>query len=278
MAKKYTLDFVKQRFLDGGCILLATEYTGSMVPMPYICSCGNQSVITLNNMYSGSRCAKCSGSARNKYSYEYVIKAFEDRGCILLSETYKNADTPLEYVCVCGNISTIRFGNLLQGSLCAVCSPKRIGKRNITHGKYSIYKDDSLPHSSVLSFSSNHVVFQCDCGRIERRVINGDSLGDKKVCTECLKLRRANGMARGCHDYRLWRAAVLASDNYACARCGSGSELRAHHLEPWALNKELRFIVGNGSTLCYMCHKEFHKLFGIKAGSKEFYAFLADTR
>lgn len=58
-------------------------------------------------------------------------------------------------------------------------------------------------------------------------------------------------------EYRLWREAVFARDNYTCIWCGDnkGGNLNADHIKPFALFPELRFAIDNGRTLCEPCHK-----------------------
>lgn len=62
---------------------------------------------------------------------------------------------------------------------------------------------------------------------------------------------------RNTPEYRQWRKAVFERDNYTCQRCGvKGGSLEAHHKIPWIKDKELRFDVDNGLTLCVDCHKK----------------------
>lgn len=57
-------------------------------------------------------------------------------------------------------------------------------------------------------------------------------------------------------EYRLWREAVFARDNFTCLECGiRGGELNADHIKPFALFPELRFAIDNGRTLCVQCHR-----------------------
>lgn len=66
--------------------------------------------------------------------------------------------------------------------------------------------------------------------------------------------------------YRVWRDMVFERDNYTCQKClNRGGSLRAHHIEPWALNEDLRLDEDNGITLCDSCHREYHKKYGYKS-------------
>lgn len=58
-------------------------------------------------------------------------------------------------------------------------------------------------------------------------------------------------------QYKAWRAAVFARDDYTCQICGSrGGRLNADHIKPFAQYPQLRFSVVNGRTLCEPCHKD----------------------
>lgn len=64
--------------------------------------------------------------------------------------------------------------------------------------------------------------------------------------------------------YNTWRREVYERDSYTCQCCGDnkGGNLNAHHLNSYNSNKEQRTDLNNGITLCEICHKEFHKIYG----------------
>ena len=57
-------------------------------------------------------------------------------------------------------------------------------------------------------------------------------------------------------EYSLWRQAVFKRDGYKCVECGSTKKIQGDHIKPFALFPELRFVIDNGRTLCYECHKK----------------------
>ncbi|KKK91355.1 hypothetical protein LCGC14_2713790 [marine sediment metagenome] len=92
---------------------------------------------------------------------------------------------------------------------------------------------------------------------------------EREAIRECKKLWGANhprwkggisskqSKLRGQIEFKLWRSAVFARDNWTCQDCEKqGGRLNAHHIKPFALYPELRFAIDNGVTLCYECHKE----------------------
>lgn len=71
-------------------------------------------------------------------------------------------------------------------------------------------------------------------------------------------------------EFRLWREAVFARDNWTCQKTGKRCiELHPHHILPFAYYPELRFAIDNGITLSKDSHREFHKIYGIKNNTLE---------
>ena len=70
-----------------------------------------------------------------------------------------------------------------------------------------------------------------------------------------------NELIRHSPEYKEWRKADFERDNYICQNCKQrcSGNLNAHHIKPFSTNKELRFSVDNGKTLCVNCHKQEHK-------------------
>ena len=71
-------------------------------------------------------------------------------------------------------------------------------------------------------------------------------------------------------EYRLWREAVFARDNWTCQKYGiKGGKLRVHHIHNFADYPELRFAIDNGITFLDKAHREFHKIYGRKNNTEE---------
>ena len=71
-------------------------------------------------------------------------------------------------------------------------------------------------------------------------------------------------------EYRLWRKACFRRDHFTCQICGRhGGDLIVHHVNNFAEFYEIRCAIDNGIVLCKECHKQFHKIYGIKHNTKE---------
>lgn len=71
--------------------------------------------------------------------------------------------------------------------------------------------------------------------------------------------RRSAVEIRRSTEYKEWRKAVFARDDYTCQHCGArGVKINAHHIKPFAWYPDLRTDVNNGITLCVKCHKAVH--------------------
>jgi len=70
-------------------------------------------------------------------------------------------------------------------------------------------------------------------------------------------------------EYKMWRRAVFARDNWTCQKCRvRGDKINSHHIHNFADFADLRMSIENGITLCKICHKEFHKTYGLKKNTK----------
>ena len=58
--------------------------------------------------------------------------------------------------------------------------------------------------------------------------------------------------------YVEWRKTVFFRDGFRCTKCGTTRDLQAHHIKSWKLNRDSRYEVANGVTLCRKCHLEAH--------------------
>lgn len=71
-------------------------------------------------------------------------------------------------------------------------------------------------------------------------------------------------------EYYEWRKKVYSRDGFTCQCCGDdkGGNLVAHHYINYMENVELRTDINIGITLCNICHKKFHDIYGYTNNNK----------
>jgi 5-methylcytosine-specific restriction endonuclease McrA len=78
-------------------------------------------------------------------------------------------------------------------------------------------------------------------------------------------------------NYIHWAKAIKIRDNFTCQKCKQhGGQLHSHHIESFAKNKDKRYELSNGITLCKACHIKLHKSYGLITNYINLQAFLLD--
>ena len=294
MGKKFTHEHVEKIFTEQNCILI-DKYNDARTPMRYICSCGNESKISFDNFKRGKRCRQCGISKLKdtfKHSYDKVCADFLENGCILLSKEYENGHTPLEYICECGNKSTIRYFDFLKGKRCWNCKSIKLGDRDRldhTYIKDYFEKEGCTLLSEQYENAHQKLRYVCSCGTLSE--INFDKFKLGQRCYNC-KMEKLSGenhykynpeisederlIKRNYPEYREWAKNVKERDNYTCQKCNQvGYKLVSHHIEGYRDNEEKRLDITNGITLCDCCHRHFHSKYGyVNFNEKQFQEFM----
>ena len=116
-----------------------------------------------------------------KLTYDQVHKVFEDGGCELLSEKYKNNNTKMRYKCCCESISEICLNNFQQGKRCMKCS----GNKKYTYEEVKkIFKEAKCELlEKRYKNSSTKIKYRCSCGEINQAKFNHFRQGHR--CNKC---------------------------------------------------------------------------------------------
>jgi hypothetical protein len=191
---KHTFEYVESFFLENGCKLLETEYINNATPMRYICECGDESKITFAKFRDGGRCKKCGirkSHDSQRLPYDYVKDYFENEGCTLLEEEYINNNTPLKYICVCGDINFITFSCFKEGQRCRKCGRKKMAdtQRFKYDDVFKIFKENGCILLSTKYVGANELLdYICSCGNPSK--ISLSKLMNGRRCNECAKEKR----------------------------------------------------------------------------------------
>lgn len=219
-------------------------------------------------------------------TYEEVKTLFEEASCVLLSTEYHRAKDKLRYICSCGNESEIVFDKFRVGQRCSKCKVKKMAdKTRKSYDEVSqIFKDGGCVLLTTEYIDNKQKLsYICECGNEAEIALTKFMAGQR--CQIC-KSRKLSERMSGTnspnykHDrtdeervkqrkypaYIKWRESVYQRDDYTCVNCGRrGCTINAHHIYSYIKFPELRTDVRNGITLCYECHRRFHKAFGISS-------------
>lgn len=178
---------------------------------------------------------------------ETPIKRRDAKRCIKCHLALRKTTKPYNYkgacVCECGNKKA------WHANKCRKCVTVGLPDCKICGGKLSVYKNSNQYNTGICQ--------KCYKGELTKRW-NGNLTNDERGL-----FRTKQPM------YYEWRKRVFDRDKYTCQKCSdnSGGNLCSHHIENFSENKEKRFDVNNGITLCVDCHKSFHKKYGWKGNN-----------
>lgn len=283
MAIKWDIHKIADFFMEHGCILQSSFYKNEDTYLTYTCKCGIVDTKKFSAFKRSPHCRECykeNMSKKMALSLVEVEKHFKDQGCILLSKSYKNAWQYLDYICICGNKSKIQYANFVKGVRCKGCPSKR--KYTEQNLKVIIENFNGKYISQTGIDIDDRVRFICHCGNDSDKSIR--SLVETKRCNKCShesfidKVSGENNSNwnyeltneqreenRDFPEYQQWRRSVFERDNYTCQCCKKkGITLNAHHKDGYHWCVERRLDVDNGITLCDDCHKDFHRVYGVR--------------
>lgn len=194
--------------------------------------------------------------------------------------------------CDCG-VKLVVFGNNLRRGATTSCGCYR--KNSVSTAKLIDLCGRRFGRLIVLSRAEDtqkgipRWKVQCDCGTL--KTICGASLRSEATTScGCYRRERARNFKLTQEDRDRRRLGSITQqacatiarkirrrDRAICLACGAPNSTHVHHLEPWALDRGLRFSPSNLVTLCKECHNQFHLLYGKDAGLEDFDEFLLDV-
>ena len=298
---KYSYEDAVDIFINNNMKVLINkeDYKNASQLINYKCIiCGHESRVSISHVLLGRGCKKCKRKEltdKQRHSFEYVNKCFEDKGCVLLSKDYINNIFPLEYICHCGNYNITSFSSFQNSYFCKHCICEIIGNnRRLNFIDVKNFYNDQGCELLEDHYVNNSTImkYRCSCGTIDYKDFSHFQRGQR--CDECLhKFRVENNtkerhpqwnhnltdeeriIKRNYSEYREWVQKIYQRDNYTCQCCGKrGITLNAHHIESYADNPDLRLDINNGATLCEECHSNkyensFHRIYGTHNNTKE---------
>jgi very-short-patch-repair endonuclease len=123
---------------------------------------------------------------KRKYTLEIVKQIFKDQKCELISTEYINPRTKLDYICNCGNISSITFDHFKRGVRCKKCQGKHLSllySLSFDFVKKEFEKNNCILLSTEYINCDTKLNYICQCGSTSE--ISYDSFRRGSRCMKC---------------------------------------------------------------------------------------------
>jgi predicted nucleic acid-binding Zn-ribbon protein len=203
MARKLTIQQVKEIFAAANFELLASSYKSSKQPLEYSCKvCDYKGTTRLEYVKAGSGCPCCWQARRgesHKHNLEFVREKFAANKLELLERSYLDSKTPLSFRCMeCGYRGKLRFNDLSNGSGCRQCGIRRRAssqKRDFEAFKRDMDEKGIEVLSGVYVNSETKLQFRCKKCRRHWFARPNDVLRATVGCPRCGHQRAGQRLA-----------------------------------------------------------------------------------
>ena len=180
--KKYTIDFIKQKFSEEDYTIVSNEYENGYIRLEYLCPKNHRNSMSWNNFRSGRRCPECQGIRR--IDIGLIRKEFENSRYVLLSEEYIDNQTKLEYLCDKGHFNTMSWGNFNLGKRCPDCANNKVLTIEYVRSKFE-EKGCTLLSTEYIN-SKSKLDYMCSAGHIGSATWDSFYTAEKD-CPRCSK-------------------------------------------------------------------------------------------
>lgn len=165
---------------------LSDAYVGCSSPLEWECAKGHRWRATPGAVKHRTWCPECARLAR-AHTIEEMREVARQRGGQCLSETYRNAATPLEWHCARGHTWRATSNRILQGGWCKQCYYDSM--RGTLESMQALAKSrGGRCLSERYVDAGKHLSWECDKGHTWRAVPY--SIAEGRWCPQCAILRR----------------------------------------------------------------------------------------
>ena len=189
---KYTQQEFENKFHDRyPYVKITGEYKGSAEKIKYICPCCNKEhEKKANEIMNGHFCRQNIGKNNpyKKTTVQFVEEIKNVDPFIKITGEYVNANTPIEFLCKCGNKVTKPPAQMLLGyTKCQKCSHNRItfaefkAKLSVIRPEITITEENINDSDYIIK--SNKISYICECGN--KDIKSMESLLKGVKCPSC---------------------------------------------------------------------------------------------
>lgn len=229
--KKLTLEEIKKRSLEKGFKFLDKKYLGSKHNHNFYCL--KDKIIQLSTF--------------NCINHGYGLNCCKSRKCKLEGVKQRKS---LEEVKIISLEKGFIFLDIIYNG------------NKYKHNFYCLI-DNEIHLATFNSISRNKKLICCKIRKAKARIGPLSSNWNPNLTEE------ERHVGRSSMECNRWKNGIKKKDKFECQICNSKLNLHAHHLESYASNKELRFDMNNGITLCQKHHNLFHREYGKVNNTKQ---------
>lgn len=124
MAKKHTIEFIRDQFEKRGYTLISTVYNGNKEKLYYLCPKHGEQSISYDNLSHGKGCKRCgveSSKEKQRFTIDYIREQFSNKGFVLISDTYEKNTDKLRYLCSVHGEMVASYADFRSGCGCEKC-------------------------------------------------------------------------------------------------------------------------------------------------------------
>jgi ribosomal protein S27AE len=209
-------------------------------------------------------CRNCKGKSNKGPEQKYFKQDYHDlaktKNILWIGTTLpRNIGINTKWKCLsCGYEYNSNFSNVRKFLGCRQCVGNKkditLDYYNKIETRFNIKRISEIPTNS-----HSKIQWKCDKGHILNYSYQElNLLLFSPTCKICFPF-----IERSMYEtyYTTWSKKI--KDKYKrCQKCGSYSQLEAHHIKNRRDNPELILNEDNGACLCNICHDKFHRIFG----------------
>lgn len=281
MAKKLTIDFVRQQFLLRGAKLLSSEYINNSTPLYFECTnCGKPYFITWINFKAGKNmkmlCPECSDApVHSSSTLEEISEEFTKVGAKLISDSFTNNSSYLEFLCSkCGKVGKIQYRAFKAGNnpelLCSDCAKGRMAsivRNQVDKNLLATIRGEFESKGAILKskrYINNRTKLQFLCSRCHKEATitwHDYKAGSNPslLCRQCLNGQLFNPFNAASSRSNLDKVWLKCIKEFYNIQYLDGYS--SHHIYPYATYPEYRFSIFNGYPLPKNLHTGMYSFF-----------------
>ena len=218
--QKKMYERAKKEFERQGCTLKSMEYVNNSTKLDYICKRGHEHSIRWGDFQYGYGCPICDKERRHaalRFGIERVAEIFDEKGFILESKEYTNANTKLDCICKkMGHKCSISLSSVRLINGCAACSKEDIISGVVSRVVKQLNKFELTLLTPVSDINTrDKIVYECSEGH--RHAISPTNImyfNGCQICNEMVRCEKMFKIVKRSFNDRDW---VLVSTEYVNA-------------------------------------------------------------